>query len=282
MDIQSLESLLRLGVYAATVAAAGSALFSLSFPELAPRIARTLQRQMGLGIVLLFLLEPARYTLFQYKISGGDLGLAFGPDLRWLGMATPIGQASIVRLFAGLALFLFSKNSRIVQLGASAVMIGSYLLEGHTSASDHRLYLAPLLFLHLVIAHWWLGALYPLSALTRSAGGSVSLNGFEAFGMKAIYAVPVLIAAGATIFALLTGFKLDFANVYQQRFLIKLGLVVVILGIAARNKFTLTPMLARAPKEGGGALKRSIAIEIVVAAAILATTAWILQTGPDE
>jgi putative copper export protein len=73
--------------------------------------------------------------------------------------------------------------------------------------------------------------------------------------------------------------RLDIA--YQQRFLVKIGLVAAMLAIAIANKLYFTPLLKRAPARGAAQLGAAIGIETIVALAVLAATAWALDASPD-
>jgi len=276
-----LPILLRVFVYVASIAVAGGVLFALSFPSAARQVQLALRRQVIFGFCLLLLIEPMRYVVFQLAISGGDWSLAFGPDMRWMGMQTPIGQAAAMRLVAAFVVVMVGWRSTAVGLPAALVVIGSFLLEGHTVSSGARIALAILLFVHLTAVHWWLGALCPLMALTRRAEPKTLSVEIEAFGARAIWVVTGLLGAGALLLLIITGAQLNVDSAYQQRFLVKLILVTVLLSIAAWNKLRLTPLLRRDPRTGAARLRASIRLEIAVALAILAATAWITSTAPD-
>lgn len=280
--LEPLSIALRALVYAGSIGVAGGALFSLSFPKAGAAVAPTLRRQIAFAFVLLLLVEPLRYAAFQLAIADGDPNLAFGPDLRAMGLETPIGQAALVRLAAaGVVLTAVLLRARLVAGVAAVAVIGSFLLEGHTAASDERALLAPLLALHLVGVHWWLGALVPLIAVTRLADPSEAAAAIEAFGRQAIWIVAVLVAAGAALALFLVGGVIDLDIAYQQRLLIKLALVAMLIAIAGVNKLRLTPLLRTDYAEGAHKLRASIRIEITVAAAILIATAWLTATAPD-
>ncbi len=282
VDVSFLHALLRALIYVGTVSAAGSILYALTFPLSAGVLTGPLRRQMWIGCVLLLLIEPVRYLTFQLAISGGDFGLAFSPGLRWMGLQTAVGHAAIVRFGAALVLLGFSHKSRLVAVFAATAMIGSYLLEGHTTSNGGSVVYSGLLVAHLAIVHWWLGALYPLASLARLDSRPVLTRGLDAFSNAAIWAVPILIAAGTILVAFLTGFKLDLDMAYQQRFFVKLGIVVIILAIAAKNKFVITPLITHDLAHGARALRSSIITEMIVAGAILLATAWMLQSGPAD
>ena len=84
-----------------------------------------------------------------------------------------------------------ARNSR-----AALVVIGSFLLEGHTASSHERILAAPLLFVHLAAVHWWLGALLPLIALTWCAEPATVVATIEAFGARAMWVVAALRRGG--------------------------------------------------------------------------------------
>ncbi len=276
-----LPIVLRVLVYVASIAVAGAVLLAFCFPRAAREVQPALRRQVVAGFCLLLLVEPVRYIVFQLAISGGDWSLAFGPGLRWMGLQTPIGQAAAVRLIAALMVVMVARRSTVVALAAALVLIGSFLLEGHTVSSDARIALGALLFIHLAAVHWWLGALYPLMALTRCAAPKTLSAAVDAFGARAAWVVAALLGTGVLLLLIITGVQLNVDSGYQQRFLVKLLLVAGLLSIAAWNKLRLTPLLRRDPQSGAARLRGSIRLEIAVALSILAATAWITSTAPD-
>ncbi len=273
--------LLRALTYAGAIAAAGTVLFRASFPEVVDAVAPVLRRQILSGLVLLLIVEPLRYGAFQLAIADGDWALAFGPDLRWMGIETPIGQAAAVRLVAAGVIAFAGLRSPPIGLVAALVLIGSFLLEGHTAASDARLLAAPLLFIHLTAVHWWIGALFPLIAATRRVDPAVAVATVELFGGRAVLVVGGLLTAGVLLVLLLTGGAIRLDIAYQQRLLIKLALVAVLLSVAAVNKLRFVPLLARDYALGAARLRMSIRVEIAVAALILCASAWLVATAPD-
>lgn len=278
---EQIAVLLRALTYAGAISVAGAVLFRASFPQVADAVAPVLRRQIIAGFLLLLVLEPLRYGTFQLAIADGDPSLAFGPDLRWMGMQTPIGQAAAVRLIAAAVIVAVGLRWASVGLTAAFVLIGSFLLEGHTAASEARLLVAPLLFIHLTAVHWWLGALFPLIAVTRRVEPAVAVATIESFGARAVLVVGGLLMAGALLVLLLTGGSIRLDIAWQQRLLIKLALVGVLLGVAAFNKLRFTPLLARDYATGAARLRMSIRVEIAVAALILCASAWLVATGPD-
>jgi putative copper resistance protein D len=117
--------------------------------------------------------------------------------------------------------------------------------------------------------------------LSRRAEASQFRETVESFGRRAQWIVAFLAAAGVTLFIVLSGGTIDPANPYQQRFGLKLLLVCAILGLAAINKFSLTPQLqSKDSDQARAALSKSIVLESCLAAAILLATAVMLAHAP--
>jgi putative copper export protein len=281
IELDSLAIVLRALVYAGSIVAAGGVFFSLTFPQATRHVERPLRVQILLGCWLLILVEPLRYVVFQLAIAEGNWSAAFAPEMRWMGLQTAIGTAAAARLIAALVMLTTRRRSTAISFVAALVIIGSFMLEGHTASAEARLVLAPLLLLHFAAICWWLGALYPLLALIRQAPSDVVTETARTFGQRAAWVVGALVVSGVVLLVALCGAELRLDNPYQQRFVIKLAFVAGLLSLAAWNKQRLTPLLETDYASGALKLRRSIRREMVVALAILAATAWIVSTSPD-
>ena len=278
-ELDWLSVILRSLVYVATIAVAGSVLVRATLAL--PGADRMLDYQIAFGVVLLFVCEPVRYAAFQLSIAQGDWAMAFDPAMRWMGAETPLGQAAAVRLI-GAAVVVSGLWWRPLALVGALLIVSSYLVEGHTVASDNRLLLAALLFLHLAIAHWWMGALLPLRAVASGTTNDAIVQSIEGFGRKAMLAVAVLLLAGLTMLGELVEWRFNAASAYQQGFLIKLLGFTLIIAIAGLNKMKWTPLLVQEPQRGRDGLRSSITVELAVAAAILFATAVATSFPPVE
>jgi copper transport protein len=151
---------------------------------------------------------------------------------------------------------------------------------GHASTASPQWLTRPMVFLHGVGVAFWIGALAPLAAMAKrpTAPLLVILNRFSQLAMPVVAAIA------------LTGLGLAFVQLASVRALvetsyglilsIKLVLVASLLCVAALNRFRLTPRLAIDPLDTR-ALVRSIVLECVIAAGILAVVAgWRLTPPP--
>ena len=281
-DLDFISVLLRVLTYAGTISVAGGALIRTTMGAVVT--AKLVHRQIVLGALLLIVCEPLRYGHFQLSIAQGDMALAFDPSMRWLGVETPLGQAALLRLASlGLVLLgVYLAHAATAATGA-LLMIAAYLIEGHTASALSRSILGPALFLHLLVAHWWIGALFPIRALLASSHVSdeAACKTVNQFGHQAIVAVGLLTAAGVVMFAILIEWRLQFASVYQQGLFLKFGTFLAILFIAAVNKFRLTPLLSERPELGRRLLRRAISVEIAIACIVMLFTAIATSFSPE-
>ena len=122
----------------------------------------------------------------------------------------------------------------------------------------------PAMFLHGVGVAFWLGALAPLVALLWSRKGA-ALPVVQRFSRVAIPVVGVLALTGLALAIIqLESFGALVTTRYGIILSIKLVLVAALLGLAALNRFRLTPALADA--SATQPLSRSILLECAVAA----------------
>jgi len=208
----------------------------------------------------------ATIALLMAQTAGmtGDAASAFRPsDLRLVALETQVGTALAVRLAFALALVMLAAarsytQARLRMIVAVAVLAGaSFAWSGHGAATEgagRSVHLASDV-VHVLAAGLWLGALPPLLVLVSHAArlgdvvearaAHLRLAGFAGVGSLA---VTLLVATGAVNAWFLVGPSnlaalLD--SPYGRLLLVKLGLFGLMLGLAAANRFYLTPRLAR-------------------------------------
>jgi copper transport protein len=174
-----------------------------------------------------------------------------------------------------------ARSARALSAMAILLVGGSLAASGHASTAQPQWLTRPMVFLHGIGVAYWVGALAPLAAMTRKPGVSLLavLNRFALFAMPVVAALAV------------TGLVLAIVQLESVRPLIetayglilstKLVLVVGLLGLAALNRFRLTPRLAIDPFDTKS-LTRSILVECVVVVGILAVVAGWRFTPPPR
>ena len=158
----------------------------------------------------------------------------------------------------------------------------SLIFRGHVLA-EPRLVLGVLLTAHLLGLAFWVGAFAPLFRLARQGDPTRAGALADAFGRRAVWVVAVLAGAGAGLLVLLTGNPLDaLALPYGQFLAIKVSIFVLLLGLAAFNRFRLTPALLAGDSRAGVHLQRSNGCEIAAVCAIALTTATLTTVSSPE
>lgn len=218
---------------------------------------------------------------------------------------TPMGKAWQARIAALLATLYFAvamgrRNSptwlALVALGA-AVSLASLAWTGHGAASEGVAGTRHLIadIVHLLSAGAWIGALAALGTLLFRPAHSMSeeqirlthraLEGFSVIGAAI---VALIVVSGLVNSWVLVGPEhlLSMgATLYGQLLIAKLMLFGAMLGLAAANRFRLTPALELAIQSGDTSaaarrLRRSLIIETGAAIAILGLVAWLGTLQP--
>lgn len=266
----------------------GSSLFFVYAPgfEAPPRWARPLA---ACGAALLaaasMLAVAAQASLFAGSFAEGLTVAAMRDVVAYMD----IGKAAVVRAaLAALALvvLLFLPAGRSIWLLAAALggfAAASLAWLGHAAVGEGALGSVHLAcdILHVLAASVWVGALvcFVLLLLQREPVPEDALHGalvrFSALG-PAI--VAVLVMTGLVNAWVLVGpaHTLDlWATSYGRLLAVKLALFVVMLALAAVNRFRLTAALRTNFVPMIGVLKLNIAIETAAGFAILLLVAWL-------
>lgn len=209
---------------------------------------------------------------------------------------TDSGRAFAVRSVAlGLtAAAAYRGRSLLPAALLGAVALATLAWSGHAAASEgagghiHRL----LDILHLLAAGIWIGALVMLGrhlagSLAEDAEADAAVGALKAFASAGTIVVATLIVTGMANLLFIAGrdwWQLATTR-YGQLLAAKLLLFALMLGLAAANRWRLTPRLAAAQEEGDRiaarrALRLSLALETAAASAILLLVAWLGTLDP--
>jgi putative copper export protein/mono/diheme cytochrome c family protein len=206
-------------------------------------------------LVVLGLLRPRRAGLAVAPMLGA-------PMLRAPMLGAPMLGAV---LLAGIALLL---QPLLGHAGAIGGSVGATLIASEV--------------MHLLAAGAWLGSLLPLfitiGTLPHNAAAT-ACRSFTPMGLSA-----VLVLAGTAVLQvtdLMGGMPGLFGTGYGHVALVKLGLFVVLLALAAVNRLALTDRLAgAAPDVARRDMRASIAIETVLGAAMVITAGFLATHAP--
>jgi copper transport protein len=272
----------------------------LAQPALRLRYGRAMAVTLT-GTVILAALGAAWFIyLTASEAGGGSAALRAS-----LGILGPGSAVTVLALVAGVALSLLGQPVAAALCGMAAVVgLG---LSGHIAGTPPAWLSRPVHALHAAAAALWLGSLVVLLRRRRAARGvgaaavdtvaSATAAGSAAgsdpagggrktlarFSRFAPWTIGALLAAGTTMVLIQSGsVQALIASRYGLYLAIKLGLVVLLLGLAAYNRWRLTrPALAGDTRAEAG-LRRSIGAELGLFALILAATALLGTTVPPR
>ena len=165
---------------------------------------------------------------------------------------TRFGQVAIARLALALliGIVLPWPSTRWLQLLAAAAFVGLLAPIGHAgaSASDAGNMHLGSDILHLLGAAAWLGALPALALLlhlVRGKAPAVAAAAARRFSPLGIASVGILLVTGiVNSWYLLSGPSNLISTDYGRLVLLKIGMFAAMVGIAAVNRYRLTPRLA--------------------------------------
>ena len=213
-------------------------------------------------------------------------------------MGTAFGTALIVRCamltLAVVAALLLQRSAAFgwILAAASAIAAASLAWNGHGVADDGTAGWAHLFadVVHLLAAGFWVGALLALIVLLfrpfrlmdaeHLTFSNEALAGFSGLGTIAVAAILVSGLVNSWFLVGPGNIPSLWTTRYGWLLLAKIGLFGAMLGLAAANRFRLTPGLSAAigrgkHREAVSALRRSLALEAGSATVILAIVAWL-------
>lgn len=302
--IETVIIAVRLAQYASVAVLLGSAAFYLYAPvsDLPPAFARGARTLLAVAAAVLtgasLTAIGAQSVFFAGSIEDG----LTRESLVAVATQMSLGKAALVRAAAAAAAFaalLALRPSRatwtlVAALGCVAAVSLAWM--GHAGAGEGAAGWVLLLsdIFHLLAAATWLGALAAfvqllfLKPVTARLCQTyhLALHRFSTLGSVL---VATLLATGAVNSWLIIGpegLTTIWNGEYGRLLILKLMLFAVMVGFAAMNRFRLTPALARrldhvSAAEGAvRSLRRSVVLETVAGALVLALVAWLGTLSP--
>jgi copper transport protein len=279
--VSTLIWLARIGLYLGLFAGVGGVFFEAWIAAVRMR-SRTIVSALALG-------------LFSAALSLGCQGLdLLGLPLGGIMSAAPWQAAirttlgpSLLVAAAAMTLSIFAQRSqsgRFARAGSVLAMAGigaAFASSGHASTASPQWLTRPAVFLHAVGVAYWIGALVPLLAMVRRQGADL-VPVLHRFSRGAVPVVGGLVLTGlALAIVQLESFRALIDTKYGWILSIKVALVFLLLGLAALNRFRLTPALTSDGKNTRP-LARSVLLECAIVIGILAVVAGWRFTPPPR
>jgi copper transport protein len=278
--VNGLIWLARIGVYLGLFVGVGGAFFTCW-------IGLT---RAGSGLIHIALVTGLVSAAAALGLQGLDL-LDLPPGS--LLTAAPWKAAAATSLFQSLSIAGVAMMSGIAALRSGGARTGQTLsavalagvglslaASGHAATAPPQWLTAPAVFLHGVGVAFWVGALAPLAAMAWRPEPLLPV--LNRFSHAAIFVVAMLVLTGLALAVVqLESPGALFDSQYGIILSIKAALVVALLGLAALNRFRLTPALAINP-QNTRPLRRSILADCIIAVSVLAVVAGWRFTPPPR
>ena len=201
-------------------------------------------------------------------------------------LATSLGPSlSIAIVVMAIAWYAWKSPSVLIAwVLTTLAMVGvglSLATSGHAATASPQWLTRPSLFLHGVAVAYWVGALAPLAVMARRRNDDLprALRQFSAIAMPL---VALLVLSGLVLSVIQLGsVRALIETQYGILLSIKLSLVILLLALAALNRFLFTPAVV-ADYENTRPLLGSILTECVLVVCILAVVAGWRFTPPPR
>jgi copper resistance protein D len=261
--------------YGTTLGAAGAVWFLRYCNTLLARAARLRIRHIVLGLSALSLCGGGAQLLISAgSLSGAASGMLDGPLLHmaWQAGAGRDNSIRAIGLLLAAAGAWSDRPAWPASFGA-AMAATSFAWTGHARV------LAPpvapfILGVHLMGAAFWLGALVSLRIVARDGDMPRLAHVAARFGALALYVVALMLAAALGLLSMMLGGVAQlWMSGYGRVAMLKVGLVAVLLCLAAFNKLRLTPQLLAGDAGAARRLNISVGAELLLGGLILAATA---------
>ena len=301
--LDGLVILLRLAQYGGAVVLLGTPLFLLYGLREPDGLALGWPRRLLIAASAVVAVTSTAALLAQTAVMAGSVAEGLKPaSLGFMITGTSLGPAFLIRALiatTALLILVLAKPSRHVWIAVSLaglMVSASFAWPGHgasTEGPEHFIHLTGAI-LHSWAAAVWLGALAALLILTLShrpgpATDRVLHQALYGFAGVGTASVAVLVLSGLVNSWFMVGpDRLTdlFVTPYGLLLTAKLLIFVLMLVLAAANRFLLTPDLGNAlndPEDllvAVGRLKRSLVIETLLALALLAVVAVMGTLAP--
>jgi copper transport protein len=310
----TLGPVVRAAAYVGALLAAGALAFGALVAARPVDQARA-RRLAANGAVLAVVASVLALPVQGAAVAGVGLGEAFAPTVLRDVLGSSFGTSTIVRVVAFVGLLLLGgvitragRVGQLTALGLGAAGAASFALDGHQRIVEPVWLVAGADVVHLLGAAVWFGGLVLLAlslarpASTDAAGARATALLVHRFSGVALVSVVVLGVAGLAMAIPLVGSTDALTGTaYGRTLLLKTGLVVVVLAVAAYNRQRLVPaVVAAGNRQAGGAadapsatettpssdgrawdvLRQRVLVEVLVLVAVLGITAGLVVQRP--
>lgn len=263
----TLAIVLKAALIAGILAGAGLALARLTLPDSSGQPLSESLRAQRVGFILAGFAGAAAFALLIYRLTG-----SLDPAIAAMVATSPPGiAAGLVLLGAAIGI----SHRRLAVLGAVSI-IAATAVAGHAAAQS--LVAGAIVGAHVAAAAWWTGGLLLLLGASRGAAPRF-LVVLDRFSRQAVWAILLLLAAGAWVVVELVGLSLSALNTgYGWTIVAKVLVAGGALSIAMYNRARLTPAVREGTPGAMRRLRNNISAELALIAVVVVATGVLTTT----
>lgn len=251
--------------------------------------AKRLRWLFGTAAVFALASGIAWFCMIAGQMSGSWKGALDPATLELTGSATRFGHIFLPRLIGLVALCAVCVVPRRRNGIALPILAGLLLVSlapvSHAAASDNDSAIlgAASDAAHVLAAGWWVGALAALTLMIAGrredpAALSASLRLFSAWGS---FVVGLLVLTGvANALMILPPAAMSLHNLYFTLLLVKVGAALLMMALAALNRWRLAPALQGRGTSSVLNLSRSVGVELVLGLVIVGIVGYLGTMAP--
>jgi copper transport protein len=183
---------------------------------------------------------------------------------------SPLGAALGLQIMGGIWIAMFA--SRPIALAGGILILCSFGVVGHSATRGFVP--AATVLVHVSTAAWWLGGLWTLLIASSKENREAFEDLVKKFSRQAIWIVALLLVAAVATAAQLLGFQINWTRDYDFGLVVKAGLTLGLLALAAANRYALSTRLETSPFVFK-LLRCAMVMEIALFIAIIMATAWL-------
>lgn len=272
-------------VYALLLPAAGLPLYALTAWRLAP-IGVATRRVTAVLAVLAGLASLWWVVASVAAMAATPVAELDRETIMVVAGATPLGMVLVVRLAALAVLaatILWARLPLAVPLLAGLVALATMAFTGHAGATEGTAGLVHRLsdVIHLAAAACWLAALLRfVVGVLRGEPAQMAARHLARFAATGTVIVTLLVVTGVINAGLIAGWALPPRSLWTALLAVKLALFAAMLGLAALNRWRLTPALERGGASARAALRRSLVGELTCGLALVGVVAVLGTLDP--
>jgi len=249
-------------------------------------------RWLRWSLLLAIASMAAAYVLDASITAGLSIADALDPEVLREQASTIYGSATVVRLVVALVCLVTTwvvasprwqrPVVRWIVLVPFVVLAATLSLSGHAVGDDVTVLRLPLDMLHSIAAAAWIGGLVQLAPWSRAT--PIDPRVVERYSRLALASVLVLVLTGSWAAYEEIGLSLEalLETTYGRLVLVKAGLLVAALPLANLNRTRTVPAIRAGGADAAAMLRRYVRIEVGLLVAVLAATAWLIQTPPAK